>query len=82
VLQNVNELFHKKSAPFFFFPNADHHVLNYFTGFFPSFLSLPVAYPYYGAAKVITFSFLPKLFSKFLKHFFGLNHFFIPNEKN
>jgi hypothetical protein len=67
VLQNVNELFHKKSAPLFLSPNADHHVLNYFTGFFSSSTSLPVAYPYYGAAKVITFSFLPKLFPKFYR---------------
>jgi len=62
MLQNVNELPIKNQHPFLN-PNADRHV--FFQPNLPSNQPLSVASSSYGAAKVITFFVLPKLFSKF-----------------
>jgi hypothetical protein len=57
--------FHKKISTLI--PNADHYVSLFLPALSSTFNLLPERFPSYGAAKVITFSILPKYFLKYLK---------------
>jgi len=82
LVQNFKELLsfylHKKSAPLSF-PKINADSLFCFSYYFTGLLShsLPVSrsgrncFPVFGATKVITLLFLPKIFSTFLNLFFG-----------